>query len=261
MAKVGVLGVGAKAVKAARVYAPALLAGRVAPPKRFCVWSPGRSGTQLLVELLDSHPALVCDNEILFGRVRFPFRYVQACAARARKPGVEAYGFKVVVGQLRAVQHMEDPAAFLRRLSVAGYLMIAVTRRNLLRQAISWTQANQGGVFHFRDDERQQTRALHLEPTGLIARMYWLEDTIKYTHDSVADIPHETVWYEDDLVDESRHQSTVDRIVRRLGLDPMPVRTSLVRGAGDKPYAELVENWDEVVDVLGRTRFAEWLEH
>ena len=260
MAKAGVLGLPIQAAKMARVYAPALVADRLAPPKRFCVWSPGRSGTQLLVELLDSHPALTCDNEILFGRVRFPFRYVQACAARARKPGIEAYGFKVVVGQLRAVQHMEDPAAFLRRLSAAGYLMIAVTRRNLLRQAISWTQANTAGVFHYRGDERQQPRRLHLEPTSLIARMYWLEDTINYTHDSVADIPHEAVWYEDDLADANTHQATVDRIVSRLGLEPHAVRASLVRGAGDKPYPELIENWDEVVDVLGRTRFAEFLE-
>ena len=260
MAKAGVLGFPSQAVKAARVYGPALLGDRLAPERRFCVWSPGRSGTQLLVELLDSHPALVCDNEILFGRVRFPFRYVQACAARARRSGVEAYGFKVVVGQLRAVQRMEDPAVFLRRLSQAGYLMIAVTRRNLLRQAISWTQANDQGVFHFRGAEEQKTRALYLEPTSLIARMYWLEDTIKYTHDAVSDIPHEAVWYEDDLMDTTRHQATADRIVRRLGLDPQPVRTSLNRGGGRVPYPELIENWDEVVDVLGRTRFAEWLE-
>jgi LPS sulfotransferase NodH len=260
MARTGLLGLPAQAVKTARLYAPALIADRRAPERRFCVWSPGRSGTQLLVELLDSHPALHCDNEILFSRVRYPFSYVQACAARASGPGIEAYGFKVVYGQLQTVQSMRDPAAFLHRLSRAGYLMVAVTRRNLLRQAISWTQANTSGDFHFRGEERQRERAVHLEPTHLIARMWFLEETINSTHAAVADVPHETVWYEDDLADPTVHQATADRIVRRLGLQPQPVRTSLNRVRGDAPYEELVENWDEVRDVLVRTRFAEWLE-
>ncbi len=70
--------------------------------------------------------------------------------------------------------------------------------------------------------------------------------------------PDVEVCYEDDLLDPARHQATADRVMTALDMPSAPVRTPLRRGSLDDLRAQL-SNWDEVADVIGRTRFADFL--
>jgi hypothetical protein len=74
----------------------------------------------------------------------------------------------------------------------------------------------------------------------------------------VEGLPQIRLVYEDDLADASTHQATVDRLCATLGLPSAPVTTNLVRVTPGS-MSDRVTNYDEIVDALARSRFAELL--
>lgn len=99
------------------------------PEKKFVIFGRGRSGSTLLVELLDSHPQIHCDNEILHDRVLFPRLYIDSCASRYQS---QVYGFKFLSYQIKDVQRISQPKKFLLQLYQSGYKIIYLRRENLL---------------------------------------------------------------------------------------------------------------------------------
>src|SRR3954454_17120767 len=85
--------------QAQRLYARPLsmCAPALAPEKRFVITCLARTGSQLLVSLLDGHPSIRCESEVL--RARHPrvaphvFLESRAFLARLRQRS-RAYGFK-----------------------------------------------------------------------------------------------------------------------------------------------------------------------
>ena len=52
-------------------------------PRRFVILTSGRSGSELLASLLDAHPAIVSEGEILQRPRRYPTAYLRGHALRA----------------------------------------------------------------------------------------------------------------------------------------------------------------------------------
>ena len=74
------------------------------PQKRFVILTQWRSGSELLIDLLNCHPDIRCDSELFkeFVRLRtpkvlFPHWYLDGKSARA---GTKAYGCKIMSNQL-----------------------------------------------------------------------------------------------------------------------------------------------------------------
>ncbi len=65
---------------AADAIADAALSGygawRPLPSKQFLIMIQGRSGSSLLCDLLDSHPGVHCQNELLVDRLKAPMAYL-----------------------------------------------------------------------------------------------------------------------------------------------------------------------------------------
>jgi hypothetical protein len=211
--------------------------------------------------MLRRQPRVLCDGEILSSqenRIRFPFRWVQSHAMRARFHGAQGWGFKLLVHHFRDLGLVDGGRAFVDRLADAGYLVVVLTRNNILRQAVSWERAQIVGRHHYKVGEEHEDPAVHLDPVQLLVRMGLLELENDFARTAGKEHRHVEVCYEDDLLDPARHQATADRVMTALDMPSAPVRTPLRRGSLDDLRAQL-SNWDEVADVIGRTRFADFL--
>jgi hypothetical protein len=236
--------------------------GTVFPDKglrQLVIFTPGRTGSELLVTLLDGHPQIRCEAEILRQPRRQPLRYVNGRARRAltsaRKSGkrAEIYGWKVITSQLHWYpERYADPTGFLAACTAESGLLVVLRRRNLLNQALSLIHGERSG-FHFGTSDGFTPMAV--EPERLLAQLYWYDEADKWLVETTDSLPHLPLFYEDDLTTSDKHRATVALICRRLGVPFVPTKASLSAVAPTDPLAR-VSNREEVVAALAGTRYA-----
>lgn len=233
----------------------ARLVGRRAHPAgtRFLIVTAGKTGSTLLVDLLNAHPDIDCDQEVLSHQVLMPQRLV---ATRAALAAPKAYGFKLRLPHL-TTQGYPDPAMPLAWWHADGWQLIHLVRRNLLRRTLSSIVASRRpSPHHTRRDGPVKLQPLTLDVEQLLARMGRQHEMNLAEQAALADLPRLTISYEDDLVDAARHQPALDRVFAFLGLDPVPVTTRYVRIVAE-PLERLITNFDEVRAAVRASPFAE----
>jgi LPS sulfotransferase NodH len=244
---------GGRVQQGVRTYAPWAISRLAVPDCRFVIITAGRTGSELLVSLLDSHPRIMCDSEILFVRRAFPNQLIGSRAAVARLRGAQAYGFKLLSGHI-GLQDVGAPAEYLRGLHEQGFRLILLERRDLLQQAISHVRAA-GTRYHYRQADKITYTPTAMDPMAIVATMFVLEEQIAFARSNLNDIPHLTLVYEDDLGEPGQQQRTVERVCRHLGVAPSPVTSDLVKITPRSTEA-LLDNFDELVTALSGTRYA-----
>ena len=226
------------------------------PEKRFVIFARGRSGTTLLVSLLNRHPLISCDNEILRRRAARPLRLIRRRMALTETP---IYGFKLLSYQLQSVQtHLADKRAVLERLVEEGHHIIYVKRRNLLRHALSNLYARHRKQWHQTDADASALR-MRLDPDDLL---HWLNGSAQleqFEREMLDGLPHVALAYEDDLRDARHHGATLRRITTRLGLPPVAPNTSL-RKTTPRRLRDIVTNPDAVRDTIADTPYVHYLD-
>lgn len=220
---------------------------------RFVIVTTGRTGSELLVSLLDSHPQIMCDSEILSIPRAHPGRFVLRRSALARAQR-RAYGFKLVAEHAR-LQSPHDRESFLRGFAERGFRIIVLERRDLLQQVISSVRGIET-QHHHRQQDREQFRPMRVDPVAVLCSLAWFEDAVNFVRSALAGIPVLDLVYEDDLLDAERQRLTADRVCDYLGVERAPVKTDLVKIAPHS-VADQLENFDEVQALLSQTRFAE----
>jgi LPS sulfotransferase NodH len=245
------------AAGAARAYAPALLAPWRTPDRRFVILTVGRTGSELLRQLLDSHPGIVCDGELLDVRPRFPRRYVDGAAVRARRGATEAYGWKALGAHLAGVRST-DPHRFLAALHEDGYRLLMLERRDYLQQSISWYRV-QFEAFHFRQGDQVQFTPSEIDPQVLLRASAENEAAADRLRELVGDLPHLPLVYEDDLRDPAVRAMTMVRLCDYLGVSRQDMTSDLVK-VTPRRTRDMVSNWEEVTAAFRGTRFAHLVE-
>ena len=114
---------------------------------KFLIFSQGRTGSTLLMDLLSSHPEIHCDGELLYYRVPFPAQFVKLKSALTLK---KHFGFKVKIYQLVEIQNIKDPREFIMEFYNRGWKIISLKRENLLRHVISFWFAEENKKYHFK---------------------------------------------------------------------------------------------------------------
>lgn len=250
------------AIAGARAYAPAILSPYVVPSRRFVILTTGRTGSELLVSLLDSHPRIRCASEILKDARASPSQYVAARSAMAKIRGADAFGWKLLISHFRApdgtVAGIGDPATYPARLVDGGWSLIVLLRKNPVRQALSFVVGSER-KFHYRRGDSADHAPITIDPVRLLAATWILETETDVLLDFVDGVPHLRLVYEEDLLDPSRHQATVDQICDYVGVETAPVKTELVRPAKSR-MPDLMANFDEVRGLFGATRYARYIE-
>jgi len=224
--------------------------------ERFAIVTPGRAGSVLLAERLNTHPDIVCEGEILQDRRRLPVQFVARRAAMAGLGGAHAYGFKINAGHF-GYQVLREQPGYLGRLAEAGYHLIFLRRRNALAQAISAAVASRTR-WHWKRGEVSVYAALEVDPVEVLTMTYLYEENDHYIDTALSALPHLSLTYEEDLQQLDAQQATVDRICALLGLPSAPTWSDQVRYTPPR-LADTVSNFDAVADLLGPTRFRHFL--
>ncbi len=226
---------------------------------RFVVFGQGRTGSHLLIELLRSHPDIACDDEVLNGfywgrlarRLFLPlwrFYPVPLFRHRAQKSQHAAYGLKLFD------DHMPWPGLVLRVLYREGWRVIHIQRRDLLAQAISTSIARETNRWHRHRGEASTSISLQIDTSDFLRIIEERATRTARINQLLADLPHLDIVYEDDLADRACWAQTSVRLLSYLGLPSRELDTEMVK-TWDRPYRELISNYDELMAALRRSRY------
>jgi hypothetical protein len=240
-----------------RMYALGAASPWLRPPARFVIVTPGRSGSELLTDLLNSHPDIACEAEILRDRLALPEQFVAGRASKAGLGGAQAYGFKVHCGHF-GYQVLRERPGFVREMADSGTQVIFLRRENFLAQAISSTIAART-QWHWRQTDAAAFTPLEIDPVEVLMMTYLFEESDHYLATMLDGIAHLSLTYDRDLVDGATQRATTDRICAELGLSPAPTSSDHVRFT-PRRLSETIANFDSVADVIRPTRFRPFLD-
>ncbi len=219
-------------------------------PAKFVIYGQSRSGSTLLVELLNTHPYVHCDGELFNDKATqlsndsllkvfkvFPFPYL---GYRRQRATGYTYGFKLLFYHLPRARYV------MRALALAGWRFIHIYRRNIVHQALSSLIAQETQCWHRRDGEVARDIRVCISVPQLRRELDTRTRWRMRENDLIRPIEHIEVCYEDDLEREADWLKTADRLARFLNLTPfVPGHIGLKRIV-DRRYEDLIENFAEL---------------
>lgn len=187
---------------------------RCHPGVKFVIISGGRTGSTLLVELLNSHPDIRCEGELLHDPLLAPYTYIERMCGLARKP---CFGFKLLEYQLRNVQPtIREPRHFVQKLYSDKYKIIFLERQNHLRSALSNIIARQRQKFHNYEKEGLGSEKITIPLPELDMWIGGARNGRRRRLEMIHGFERLHIVYENDLQDAECHKSTVGKICAYL---------------------------------------------
>lgn len=232
------------------------------PATRFVILGQSRSGSTLVVRLLDAHPDVVCEGEIFNADWGYYPRPLLAIGRRLPEPFLwnrrirsraEAYGAKVLV------YHVEKAPVFFARLHQRGWKMIAVTRRDVLRAALSFGIGRATASWHRRTDDPIPDCHVSVEPELIIEQLSRRQRWKDLEQEVLARVPHHALEYERDLADVGTRTEAMRGVLDYLGLSQLELTTDL-SPTDHRPLSDVVTNLDEILDRVAASPWAKVLE-
>lgn len=225
----------------------------------FIIYGMGRSGSNLLRTLLNSHPDLFCDNEIFnknavarknkivqYLILHFPILYIYYKKYSSK---TNVFGFKLHQNQLK------DTEGILTKLHSKGWKIIHLYRKNILKQAISMKVAQQTGKWIRNAKMPDPEEKFYVDPEKLLAhiknRIFFTEQEFRV----LEKLEHLDVVYEDDLYYQDKWLATTGKIFEYLNTYPVEVYTKRIK-TDSRPDWERIENFEEILDFLSKNGFA-----
>ena len=245
----------AKASPAAEYLAAPLAARR--DLRRFVIVCGWRTGSELLVDLLDSLRDVRCQGELLQQPRRWPVAYLNGRAALGGL-GHRAWGCKVINHHVHKLPARSRPAReqVLAVMVAQGWTVIHLRRRDVLAQALSCLHAERH-QHHYRSPARFEP--FEADPVEVITAIHSLESYAAWLDERLAPLPHTTITYEDDLRTPDLQRATLARLAALLGVDDTGATTDLRTIAPSRPR-DRITNVDQVVRALEQTRYASLVE-
>lgn len=227
---------------------PAYLGARRAAKRGFLIFAQGRTGTWLLHSLLNQHPQIYCEKEILQQRVLSPQLYT---LGRSRQAGGRIYGCHVQPHQLVATQRT-DPAAYIDGFAQRGWRIIHLTRRDIIRQSISAIAAVERRQWVVRGDLDGPPKAVTLPIHKVLDRIRRRQSHLALEHQILSRHDHMPLVYEDDLASPDTHQLASDRIFAYLGIESVKVAAQ-TRPVLPLQLEEVIVNHDQLMESIAHT--------
>lgn len=231
-------------------------------PKQACetkfviLGSSGRSGSTLLVQMLDSLPDITCYHELLRIPLSAPISYLRH---HSDITGTQAFGFKLLPYHLTLVQNMKEPIRLLNELKEAGFKFIHLYRDNTLLQVLSDLHSRDSREWHVKTGyEVNGIQAMPFDMSEVLWRLDNFSDTNDFVREFLTGESALDVVYENDLQNQEDHEATVKRIVDYLGI-PFTPPTSSFKKRLPPQIDKIVENYDELVTSLRGTQYERFL--
>lgn len=220
---------------------------------RFVIFSQGRSGSTLLKHLLNSHPDICCEGELLnpadqylryrwqvnFIR-RFPYPYFSYREMAADKP---CYGFTLLYYQYYPQEKI------LWNLHKRSWKIIYLRRLDVIAQSFSYLVAKKTEKWHHFEDTGARAPTLRLDRDEFVDWTRKMQVINQQTDLFMASIPHLLVTYENDQQSEAKWPQTTGKIFTLLRIRQAPAIATLQK-TYFKPYSEIVENYTELITAL-----------
>jgi hypothetical protein len=225
--------------------------------KKVLVFANSRSGTNLFLNLINQHPRVRLQGEILSHKVITDdpvklIRGYESCAIG------DIFGFKLLTYQLK--ERFDDPAGFIRFLAGDGYRIIHIRRRNILNIALSQIHARSTGQHHYYPGKTEDKRSegITVDIDKLLQGLRWIEKLHNLEDEILEGMEYLRVSYEDEMADDRNHQAMMDRVWSYLDIKKVKVRASIEKSI---PYRlqDYVLNYAEVSGVLMETPYKQFL--
>ncbi|PWD97762.1 sulfotransferase family protein [Marinilabilia rubra] len=221
--------------------------------QKFLIFGQGRSGSTLLVSLLNSHPNIKCEGEILNnatnfrkGNILFPKLFLRGKLAMYGNKF--SYGYKVKVYQLEEQKKIHNISQFLNKQQNNGWKIIFLQRKNVFDHAMSNIMAETTKRYHsYNNLNDYQAPKIKVNINDLDEKIHFRHHYHKLENEILANLKGDyiTVTYEDDLLIPEKHQKTASKIFNYLNLEDADVATHLKK-INSKKWDELIENYQEV---------------
>lgn len=218
--------------------------------RRFIVLTRSRTGSNLLVSFLDSHPNVRALGEIVRVRGKPHIDIIDAAFGKAPRR-IRAKGFKVFY--YHPVRE-NNRAMWEYLAAMDGLHVIHLKRRNILRSTVSQKIAMNAGVWKTKNPGSIQAAPRKQVSFTVDELERRFAATRKWERDGDAlfqDHPMLTIHYEDLVADTG---ATFGQVTDFLGVPYVEPRSALVR-QNPEPIRALISNYDEL---LAAFRGTEW---
>jgi len=226
----------------------------------FIIYTQGRSGSTLLIDLINSNPEIHCDREIFSIPTVFTEKFI---ISKRSLYSDRAYGCKIRSRQLQRQVGMNYMHNFMLKMHKMSWKIIYLTRRNILRHALStilmW-QRGLGKHHQYKNHGPYQLEKIHVDFNELQKTMEKIQELNVRDEDVLEGIPHLRLIYEEDLIRSECHQKALDKVFYYLDLPSWPVTTQFERITSDN-LSDFIENFDELKSSFTKTPFAKYLQH
>lgn len=235
-------------------------------PTQFVIVSSGRSGSNLLLSLLSSHPRVKhCGEYYTDNRMKredFSGRDLLAefHEQMNRKGFEKAVGCKFLYYQLEAAYAEKFRVPALKRvqefvLTNKDLKIVHLTRRNLLRTVVSMLVAARTGVYRAHDQkDLPENASVTISPEDCIQRMQEIRDCEIRARQWFSGHQILEMTYEDLVHDQDQETS---RLLRFLNVDEMALAGRMVRQS--RSLKDSVANYADLVQTMTGTKYESFL--
>ncbi len=225
---------------------------------KFILFVQGRSGSNLLRDLLNAHPDIQCDSELFKADpnhitaqkinkiiLKIPASFVES---RCRLSKQNVYGFVLMD------YHLKNPGVLIKQLYQSGWKIIYVSRNDLMAQCFSNLLAQKTNHWHNRSNKLEATYKVKITKEELLDELNWWVARKKNEENILKGIKAYHVIYEDNLQDKADWPNTTHKLFEYLGVDPVPV-SSTFQKTYSRHYSDIINNYDELMDSLKNTAY------
>lgn len=224
------------------------------PSNKFLIFGRARTGSSLLVSLMRQLPGVVCDSEILHYSILNKMRFIEN---RARLSLADTYGFKLLSYQLYEVQKTRDPILFFDKLLDKNYKIIHLNR-NSMAQCLSMTVASKSQDFYSKGTSNKNNDLIEIDIDFFMKKLRWNEALKGYESYIMSRIEHLPICYETMLLNNEKHQGTIDTMSQYLGVGSVNV-TANIKKTLAKNLHNVAKNADEIIKTVENSELAHLL--
>jgi len=226
---------------------------------KFIIFGQGRSGSNLLVDLLNSHPDIYCEREILnnlrvnrnrrllrFLINNFPYIYINYFLYRFSS---QIFGFKLIVRQLKQYEQLKT------RLFNGSWKIIHIQRNDILQQTFSSIIANKTGKFKRRIGNKEDLRVFNIKPQTVVNNLIRRTDDLEYEKKILNGVNYINIVYEKDLANSTKWTESMRQVFEYLDLKPVDVTTAIIK-TNQRSVEHRISNYKEIIEYLKNTQFS-----
>lgn len=235
------------------------------PDHKFIIFATARTGSTLLTDLLNSHPLINCDSEILLKFVKninqsplFPETYIKSQAIKSLSP---FYGCNLKYYQLNKISLPLNicPENIIVNLYKSGWKIIYLKRENILKSSLSNLIAEKRGQWNHTSDKPFKKIKFFIDYEKLLKSIKYHQIVMLEEKIIMEKIPHLPLIYEQDLLHSQQHQITGDKVYQYLSLKSHPVKSQYKKVSSNN-LADDIENYQEIISKLQQSEYAKFID-